>query len=570
MPYNGTGTFNQLYNFNTEASSPPIEITKLQAECEDMASALSNCITRDGQGKPTANQDFNGKNLTNVNTFSANSISSLGSMSCVGVLSAGDALLGAITATSLNNTPVGNTTPSTGAFTTLTSSGTTTLGAVTAASINGTTIGASVRGNGSFANLTANFLDNTPIGTNTRSTGAFTTLQSNSTTTLGATTATSINSTPIGATTRSTGAFTTLSSNSTTTLGATTATSLNSTPIGAGTPSSGAFTTLSATGDVSFSRDPSLPTQTGFKNYIINGAMDIAQRGTSFNLSSTIAYTLDRWQISTSGGTISCTQYNSSSFTANLFDNIMGIVGDPSNTSVIVRQNIESALARGLAGKTAIVSFYTYRVSGTVGTINVRTSYANSLNNFSSTNLISNDTVNISNSSLQKHVLYISVPSLAYNGFQLAFHLGAVNSSETCFLTGVSVMPFQSTTADPAFEYRPPAYEYLMCTRYAYLAADRVNTGGCASAGTAVMTRYQFPSLMRATPSVSLYNTGTYNISDDFSGEFTATTTSLGGVGVSQSGGRVSLSGFSGLTVGRYYGTGLSAGNARVLFDAEL
>ena len=61
-------------------------------------------------------------------------------------------------------------------------------------------------GSGTFTSI-----NNTPIGPTTPSTGAFTTLSSNSTTTLGATSATSINSTPIGATTPSTGAFTSLS-----------------------------------------------------------------------------------------------------------------------------------------------------------------------------------------------------------------------------------------------------------------------------------------------------------------------------------------------------------------------
>ncbi|MFZ9760591.1 MAG: hypothetical protein ACO3DH_03955, partial [Candidatus Kapaibacteriota bacterium] len=90
-------------------------------------------------------------------------------------LTAGATTLGATTATSINSTPVGNTTPSTGAFTTLSSTGATALGATTATSIN-----------------------STPVGNTTPSTGAFTTLSSTGATTLGATTAASINNTPVG------------------------------------------------------------------------------------------------------------------------------------------------------------------------------------------------------------------------------------------------------------------------------------------------------------------------------------------------------------------------------------
>ncbi len=115
----------------------------------------------------------------------------------------------AITAGSINGTPVGATTPSTGAFTTLSSSAAT----ITGGSINGTTVGAT-----------------------TPSTGTFTTLSSSA----AAITGGSINGTPVGATTPSTGAFTTLSSSAATITGG----SINGTTVGATTPSSGAFTTL--------------------------------------------------------------------------------------------------------------------------------------------------------------------------------------------------------------------------------------------------------------------------------------------------------------------------------------
>lgn len=76
-----------------------------------------------------------------------------------------------ITGGSIDNTPIGATTPSTGSFTTLNSTG---------GALNGT-IGATTPAAGTFTSLTAASLtlasiNNTPIGNTTPSTGAFTTL----------------------------------------------------------------------------------------------------------------------------------------------------------------------------------------------------------------------------------------------------------------------------------------------------------------------------------------------------------------------------------------------------------
>ena len=89
--------------------------------------------------------------------------------------------------------------------------------------------------------LVATSINNTPIGASTASTGKFTTLTSTSTTTLGAVSATSIDSTPIGASSTSTGAFTTLSASAGITGTLQTAAQPNITSVGA-------LTSLSVTG----------------------------------------------------------------------------------------------------------------------------------------------------------------------------------------------------------------------------------------------------------------------------------------------------------------------------------
>lgn len=73
MPFS-SGTFSRIYNWVNEQLSSPIEIDKLDAQEEDFATALNNCILRDGTGLPTAAMDWNGQNLTNVAAFTATGI----------------------------------------------------------------------------------------------------------------------------------------------------------------------------------------------------------------------------------------------------------------------------------------------------------------------------------------------------------------------------------------------------------------------------------------------------------------------------------------------------------------
>ena len=73
MPFS-SGTFSRIYNWVNEQLSSPIEISKLDAQEEDFATALNNCILRDGTGLPTAAMDWNGQNLTNVAAFTATGI----------------------------------------------------------------------------------------------------------------------------------------------------------------------------------------------------------------------------------------------------------------------------------------------------------------------------------------------------------------------------------------------------------------------------------------------------------------------------------------------------------------
>lgn len=60
MPYNGSGTFYRNYNWVQDYTNGIlIQPDRVDNDSNDFANGLTNCITRDGQGKPAANISWN-------------------------------------------------------------------------------------------------------------------------------------------------------------------------------------------------------------------------------------------------------------------------------------------------------------------------------------------------------------------------------------------------------------------------------------------------------------------------------------------------------------------------------
>lgn len=70
MPFSA-GVFSRVYNWATEQASPPIEIAKLDTQEADVATALSNCLLRDGTGIPTAATPWNAQKITGLGDATA-------------------------------------------------------------------------------------------------------------------------------------------------------------------------------------------------------------------------------------------------------------------------------------------------------------------------------------------------------------------------------------------------------------------------------------------------------------------------------------------------------------------
>jgi hypothetical protein len=257
--------------------------------------------------------DVDGVAYTDLITLTASNAPTL-ALTSVGAMTVGSTATG-----SINNMSIGATTRSTGAFTTLAANDSVTFTKNTGSTSPTTGTLIVTGGVGISERLYAGSIQDTPIGDVTANTGAFTTLtanstvtftQSNASTTISPTgtgtvtinpaTAGTINNMSIGASTRSTGAFTTLTANNAVTFtqntGSTSTTSgtlivtggvgiserlyagsIQNTPIGSVTANSGAFTTLTANNAVTFTQNTG-STSTTSGTLIVTGGVGISER----------------------------------------------------------------------------------------------------------------------------------------------------------------------------------------------------------------------------------------------------------------------------------------------------
>ena len=67
MSFNGTGTFNRIYSWVTDqANGILVRADRMDTDTNDIASGLSNCMTRDGQSPPTADIPMGSQKLTGL------------------------------------------------------------------------------------------------------------------------------------------------------------------------------------------------------------------------------------------------------------------------------------------------------------------------------------------------------------------------------------------------------------------------------------------------------------------------------------------------------------------------
>lgn len=223
---------------------------------------------------------------------------------------------------------------------------------------------------------------------------------------------------------------------------------------------SSASTTYLTQASASTTYAPRIPTtNTTFRNVLINGDFSIDQRnsGASQTITSTNAYTVDRWYANAAGANVTGARIAGAVPTQYYYR----FTGATSNTQVTLAQRIEAANSYHMAGQTVTISAKI--ASSSLTSITWSLGYATATDNFAGITGGPTGTFTI-NSTLTTYSATFTVPAGATTGlrFLLQTATGLV-ASQT--LTIADVQLELGSIATP-FEHRFIGAELALCQRY--------------------------------------------------------------------------------------------------------
>jgi len=231
------------------------------------------------------------------------------------------------------------------------------------------------------------------------------------------------------------------------------------------------------------------------RNLIINGAMQVWQRGTS--QSSNNYSSVDRWTFyAGSGMSVSQSTDVPSEFK---YSCSFGGTGDSSGLTT----RLEGQDCARLVGKDITVSFYLKQTTGAgAGAIVVALLYADTLDNFGGTTYIGQPTVDTTSDWVRYEVTFTNLPAQAANG--LALNFKTPSSSAVVFLiTGVQLEVGETATP---FEHRSFGDELARCQRYYEVVYQPSSTSSFVSYthGSSQFNYWQYKVEKRAVPTIAL------------------------------------------------------------------
>jgi hypothetical protein len=306
------------------------------------------------------------------------------------------------------------------------------------------------------------------------------------------------------------------------------------------------------------------------KNLVINGAFDYWQRGTSTSLTTTGAYSADRWVVGHDNGSVTFSQQ------------VFAPGTDPSNTGLINYAQLAvtsytsgaSYLASRLedlrlfAGKTLTLSYWA-KASTTVTNYAL---YVMAFGSGGSTTVVNNLASNTVTTTWQKFSQTFTVPSIVGNtvGTNSYFEIQISRMTQAATIQFAGVQLEYGSIATPFSRAGGTlAGEWTACQRYFRRLGNRQGqtriSVGWASSTTAALWIVTHPVEMRAAPSGSV------------GGSFTWYNAVTGGAFTGSSVGSTSTqtaellgTGATGLTTGYAYGLTFDQQTAYVDFNAEL
>ena len=197
----------------------------------------------------------------------------------------------------------------------------------------------------------------------------------------------------------------------------------------------------------------------GMRNKIINGSFRVWQRGTAgIVIPGSETYTADRWFAVAAGANLTALKLDYNAGNAS----VLVISGASSNTMCDIGQRIEGVNTEDLAGKVVTLSCEVYREDTGIVTWEAR--YANSVDNFTTTTLISSGTIAVTGREFKFAAVNFTVPpAFAHHGIEIRFKYGALTETKQAAIRRVQLEVGEDATP---FEHRPYGVELAMCQRY--------------------------------------------------------------------------------------------------------
>lgn len=303
-----------------------------------------------------------------------------------------------------------------------------------------------------------------------------------------------------------------------------------------------------------------LPREGGFgvRNFIINGEMQVAQRGTSISFGE--AYTLDRWRIV--GGASPArvaTQENNTSYSTLPHEKFLKCT-NPQGQDMWTTQRIENA--RQFSGKTLTLSYWVWSTTGSYSATSGSWGKFQAVNGGTEYNVSGWGGASVSVTTTPQYVThtinFADISSYAHTeGDFFEWNIYNSTANDIC-ITGVQLEI--GDTATP-FEHRTYADQLQACERYYQLSGGVGRTN--STTGCDIYSVFKTP--MRATPTVSI-NNGSFSVAQLGRAQVNINSISLTYMQTNLSCGCVIVTSDTGMTaniVAVTYGTAFA-------FDAEL
>ena len=263
-----------------------------------------------------------------------------------------------------------------------------------------------------------------------------------------------------------------------------------------------------------------------FRNKIINGAMEVAQRGTTFTNQATISspngpYTLDRWANNRATDVSGLTVTQSTDAPQGFINSmrLQRVTGNTNTEATFLFHTLAREDSIPLAGKTVTLSFYAkaganYSRAGNTITLSPRTTTTDSdtkVYSFSPSVTVASQNFTLTTSWQRFSITFTLGSTIKQLGFilQSSTLTGTAGADDSWYATGFQLE--EGSVATP-FERRPYTTELALCQRYYFRfvpgASSSFATGGYNSSSTAFQGFLSFPVSMRTSPT-ALEQTGT-------------------------------------------------------------